>query len=106
MENELVIWEQIYAKNLRNNKFKNVETTISNNYEGMLRLKEYSKYISPEISTQVKARLQNSDYETPTVEITRKSTGKYIKDMKNIGSKKRLTDMTPEELDKALDELM
>ena len=43
VNNENVLWESIYAKNIRNNKMKNLDTTISNNYEGMLRLKEYSK---------------------------------------------------------------
>ena len=93
VEHEIVLWEQIYAKNIRNNKFKNLDTTISSNYEGMLRLKEYSKYISPEISKQVRMRLIDPSYTTPPVEINRGNTVKYFKDMKNIGTKKRLTDI-------------
>lgn len=97
VQNEVVIWEQIYAKNIRNNKFKNAETTISNNYEGMLRLKEYSKYISPEIAQAVDMRLIDPNYVTPVQDITRHNTLQYWKDMKNMGSRKRLTDL---ELDK------
>lgn len=99
VEHEVVIWEQIYAKNIRNNKFKNVDTTISSNYEGMLRLKEYSKYISPEISHQVKMRLVDPSYETPPTVINRGNIVKYFKDMKNVGSKKRLTDIENEKWD-------
>ena len=93
VENEIVLWEQIYAKNIRNNKFKNVDTTISSNYEGMLRLKEYSKYISPEIAKNVRMRVIDPSYQTPPVEINRGNVVKYFKDMKNVGSRKRLSDI-------------
>ena len=96
---EIVLWEQIYAKNIRNNKFKNLDTTISGNYEGMLRLKEYSKYISPEISKQVRMRLIDPSYTTPPVEINRGNVVKYFKDMKNVGTKKRLTDIDAQRWD-------
>ncbi len=99
VEHEIVIWEQIYAKNIRNNKFKNLDTTISSNYEGMLRLKEYSKYISPEISKQVRMRLIDPSYTTGPVEINRGNVVKYFKDMKNVGSKKRLTDIDAQKWD-------
>ena len=93
VENEIVLWEQIYAKNIRNNKFKNLDTTISSNYEGMLRLKEYSKYISPEIAKSVRMRVIDPSYQTPPVEINRGNIVEYFKDMKNVGSKKRLSDI-------------
>ena len=65
----------------------------------MLRLKEYSKYISPEISKQVRMRLIDPSYTTPPVEINRGNVIKYFKDMKNVGSKKRLTDINEEKWD-------
>lgn len=99
VEHEIVLWEQIYAKNIRNNKFKNLDTTISGNYEGMLRLKEYSKYISPEIAKQVRMRLIDPSYTTPPVEINRGNVVKYFKDMKNIGTRKRLTDIDAQKWD-------
>lgn len=99
VEHEIVLWEQIYAKNIRNNKFKNLDTTISANYEGMLRLKEYSKYISPEIAKQVRMRLIDPSYTTPPVEINRGNVVKYFKDMKNIGTRKRLTDIDAQRWD-------
>lgn len=52
---ERVLWEEIYAKNIRNNKMKNLDTTVSQNYEGMMRIKQYSKFVSPEISNAVLA---------------------------------------------------
>lgn len=99
VENEIVLWEQIYAKNIRNNKFKNLDYTISSNYEGMLRLKEYSKYISPEISKNVRMRVIDPTYQTPPMEINRANVVKYIKDKKNIGSKKRLSDIEAKKWD-------
>ena len=99
VENEIVLWEQIYAKNIRNNKFKNLDTTISSNYEGMLRLKEYSKYISPEIAKNVRMRTIDPSYQTPPVEINRGNVAKYFKDMKNVGSRKRLTDIDAKKWD-------
>ncbi len=54
---ESVLWEDIFAKNIRNNKMKNLDTTIAGNYEGMMRIKQYSKYISPEISSAVIAKV-------------------------------------------------
>ena len=99
VEHEIVLWEQIYAKNIRNNKFKNLDTTISSNYEGMLRLKEYSKYISPEIAKNVRMRLIDPSYTTPPVEINRGNVVKYFKDMKNVGTKKRLTDIDAQRWD-------
>ncbi len=99
VEHEIVLWEQIYAKNIRNNKFKNLDTTISANYEGMLRLKEYSKYISPEIAKQVRMRLIDPSYTTPPVEINRGNVVKYFKDMKNVGTRKRLTDIDAQRWD-------
>lgn len=54
---ETVLWEDIFAKNIRNNKMKNLDTTVAGNYEGLMRIKQYSKYISPEISNAVVARV-------------------------------------------------
>ena len=90
---ETVLWESIYAKNIRNNKMKNLDTTISNNYEGMLRLKEYSKYISPDIAYNVKMKSINPNFvEAPTY-ITKENIYKYAKDKHNIGSKKELSEI-------------
>lgn len=99
LENEVVLWEQIYAKNIRNNKFKNLDTTISNNHEGMLRLKEYSKYISPEIIENVAGRANNPNYKTPPQHINRVNVIKYFKDKKNIGSKKPLSEIDEQKWD-------
>ena len=54
---ESVLWEDIFAKNIRNNKMRNLDTTVAGNYEGLMRIKQYSKYISPEISNAVIARV-------------------------------------------------
>jgi hypothetical protein len=90
---ETVLWESIYAKNIRNNKMKNLDTTISNNYEGMLRLKEYSKYISPDVASNVKMKSINPNFvEAPTA-ITKENIAKYAKDRHNIGSKKELSEI-------------
>lgn len=99
LENEIVLWEQLYAKNIRNNKFKNLDVTISSNYEGMLRLKEYSKYISPEIAYNVKMRVIDPSYQTPPKEINILNVADYFKDMKNVGSRKRLTDIEAKKWD-------
>ncbi len=93
VENEVVLWESIYAKNIRNNKFKNLDTTISNNYEGMLRLKEYSKYISPDIAYNVKMKMLNANYVEPPTYITKENLVQYAKDRHNIGSKKELSEI-------------
>jgi len=93
VNNELVLWESIYAKNIRNNKMKNLDTTISNNYEGMLRLKEYSKYISPDIAYNVKMKLINPNYVEPPTYITRENVKQYVKDKHNIGVKKELSEI-------------
>ncbi len=92
-EAETVLWESIYAKNIRNNKMKNLDTTISNNYEGMLRLKEYSKYISPDVAYNVKMKSVNPNFvEAPTY-ITKENIAKYAKNKHNIGSKKELSEI-------------
>lgn len=93
VENQIVLWESIYAKNIRNNKMKNLDTTISNNYEGMLRLKEYSKYISPDIAYNVKMKMLSPNYVEPPTTITRENLKKYAKDKHNIGSKKELSEL-------------
>ena len=93
VENEVVLWESIYAKNLRNNKMKNLDTAISNNYEGMLRLKEYSKYISPDIAFNVKMKSENPNFVEPATHITKENIAKYAKDRHNIGSKKELSEI-------------
>lgn len=96
---ETVLWESIYAKNIRNNKMKNLDTTISNNYEGMLRLKEYSKYISPDIAYNVKMKSMNPNFvEAPTY-ITKENIAKYAKDKHNIGSKKELSEIDRQKWD-------
>ena len=93
VEKEIVLWESIYAKNIRNNKMKNLDTTISNNYEGMLRLKEYSKYISPDIAYNVKMKMLNPNYVEPPTAITRENLKQYAKDKHNIGVKKELSEI-------------
>ena len=93
VEKEIVLWESIYAKNIRNNKMKNLDTTISNNYEGMLRLKEYSKYISPDIAYNVKMKMLNPNFVEPPTEITRENIKQYAKDRHNIGVKKELSEI-------------
>ena len=99
VENEKMLWESIYAKNIRNNKMKNLDTTISNNYEGMLRLKEYSKYISPDIAYNVKMKLTNPNYVEPPTEITRSNVKQYVKDKHNIGVKKELSEIERQKWD-------
>ena len=42
-KSETVLWEGIYAKNIRNNKMKNLDTITHGNYEGAMRIKRYSK---------------------------------------------------------------
>lgn len=93
VENEYVLWETIYAKNIRNNKMKNLDTTISNNYEGMLRLKEYSKYISPDIAYNVNMKMIDKNFVEPPTYITRENLKQYAKDRHNIGSKKELSEI-------------
>ncbi len=90
-QNESVMWENIYAKNIRNNKMKNLDTTVSNNYEGLMRLKMYSKYISPEIATNVtNAILPN--YIAPTVYASRAEGVIMAANKKmRIGSDKQLS---------------
>lgn len=99
VEKQNVLWETIYAKNIRNNKMKNLDTTISNNYEGMLRLKEYSKYISPDIAYNIKMKLINPNYVEPPTYITRENLKKYAKDRHNIGSKKELSEIERQKWD-------
>lgn len=96
---ETVLWESIYAKNIRNNKMKNLDTTISNNYEGMLRLKEYSKYISPDIAYNVKMKLLNPNYVEPATYITRENIKQYAKDKHNVGVKKELSEIDRQKWD-------
>ena len=96
---EVILWESIYAKNIRNNKMKNLDTAISNNYEGMLRLKEYSKYISPDIAYNVNMKLQNVNYVEPPTVINRENVKQYIKDRHNIGTKKELSEIEREKWD-------
>ncbi|MBQ8636194.1 hypothetical protein IJ425_08600 [bacterium] len=96
---ETVLWETIYAKNIRNNKMKNLDTTISNNYEGMLRLKEYSKYISPDIAYNVKMKMLNPNFVEPPTYITRENVKQYVKDRHNIGSKKELSEIERQKWD-------
>ena len=93
VNNENVLWESIYAKNIRNNKFKNLDTTVSNNYEGMLRLKEYSKYISPDIAYNVKMKMLNPYFVEPPTYITKENLVQYAKDKHNIGVKKELSEI-------------
>ena len=93
VNNENVLWESIYAKNIRNNKMKNLDTTISNNYEGMLRLKEYSKYISPDIAYNVKMKMLNANFVEPPTNITKENLVQYAKDKHNIGTKKELSEI-------------
>lgn len=90
---ETIMWESIYAKNIRNNKMKNLDTTISNNYEGMLRLKEYSKYISPDIAYNVKMKMLNVNFVEPPTHITKENLAQYAKDKHNIGVKKELSEI-------------
>ncbi|MBQ7287617.1 MAG: hypothetical protein IJW73_07655 [Candidatus Gastranaerophilales bacterium] len=99
IKNEVVLWETIYAKNIRNNKMKNLDTAISNNYEGMLRLKEYSKYISPDIAFNVKMKSMNPNFVEPATYITKENIAKYAKDRHNIGSKKELSEIEREKWD-------
>ena len=96
---ENVLWESIYAKNIRNNKMKNLDTTISSNYEGMLRLKEYSKYISPDIAYNVKMKMLNVNYVEPPTAITRANVKQYVKDRHNIGVKKELSEIERQKWD-------
>lgn len=98
-ERELVYWESIYAKNIRNNKMKNLDTTISGNYEGMLRLKEYSKYISPDIAYNVKMKMINMYNVEPATYITRENIKQYAKDRHNIGVKKELSEIDRQKWD-------
>ena len=72
---------------------KNLDTTISNNYEGMLRLKEYSKYISPDIAYNIDMKLKDENFVEPATYITKSNVKKYIKDRHNIGSKKELSEI-------------
>ena len=99
VQKETVLWESIYAKNIRNNKLKNLDTTISNNYEGMLRLKEYSKYISPDVAYNVKMKLINPNFVEPPTYITRENIKQYAKDRHNIGSKKELSEINRQKWD-------
>lgn len=98
-ERELVYWESIYAKNIRNNKMKNLDTTISGNYEGMLRLKEYSRYISPDIAYNVKMKMINMYNVEPATYITRENIKQYAKDRHNIGVKKELSEIDRQKWD-------
>ena len=99
IKNETMLWESIYAKNIRNNKMKNLDTTISNNYEGMLRLKEYSKYISPDIAYNVKMKMLNPNFVEPATYITRENLKQYAKDRHNIGVKKELSEIERQKWD-------
>ncbi len=99
VNNENVLWESIYAKNIRNNKMKNLDTTISNNYEGMLRLKEYSKYISPDIAYNVKMKMLNPNFVEPPTHITKENLVQYAKDKHNIGVKKELSEIDRQKWD-------
>lgn len=99
VDKETMLWESIYAKNIRNNKLKNLDTTISNNYEGMLRLKEYSKYISPDIAYNVKMKLLNPNFVEPPTYITKENMVQYAKDKHNIGVKKELSEIDREKWD-------
>jgi len=99
VDKENVLWESIYAKNIRNNKMKNLDTTISNNYEGMLRLKEYSKYISPDIAYNVKMKMLNPYFVEPPTAITKENLAQYAKDKHNIGVKKELSEIERQKWD-------
>ena len=99
VQKEIVLWESIYAKNIRNNKLKNLDTTISNNYEGMLRLKEYSRYISPDIAYNVKMKMLNPNFVEPATHITRENIKQYAKDRHNIGVKKELSEIDRQKWD-------
>lgn len=62
---ERVLWEELYSKNIRNNKMKNLDVTVAHNYEGMMRLKTYSKFVAPEISYAVANKVDNSFIRMP-----------------------------------------
>ncbi len=57
VEHELVLWEGLYAKDIRNNKLKNLDTAISGNQEGLMRIKRYSKFITPDIARNIRTSL-------------------------------------------------
>lgn len=76
-QNESVLWEEMYAKNIRNNKFKNLDAELAGNWEGMMRLKQYSKYVSPEIAVNVGLALAPEGV-TPEV---------YVNKMENVALK-------------------
>ena len=78
---------------------KNLDTAISNKYEGMLRLKEYSKYISPDVAYNVKMKLLNPNFVEPPTAITRENLKQYAKDRHNIGVKKELSEIERQKWD-------
>ena len=90
LEHELVLWEGLYAKDIRNNKLRNLDTTISGNQEGLMRIKRYSKFITPDIAKNVRVSLGTltvkEKYETDVKGILRVANKKV-----QMGSVKNLT---------------
>ena len=90
---ESVLWEDIFAKNIRNNKMKNLDTTISGNYEGLMRIKQYSKYISPEISSAVVARIAPASLSPKEYGSKLEHVVMGVNHKMRIGSQKKLSDI-------------
>jgi len=89
-KNERVLWEEIYAKNIRNNKFKNLDASLGGDPEGMMRLKQYSKYISPEIAANVALSLAPNTVQ-PEVYINKfENVAFKINKKMRVGSNKKL----------------
>lgn len=87
---ERILWEELYAKNIRNNKFKNLDTSVSGGPEGMMRLKQYSKYVSKEISENVTLALAPA-YAKPEVYINKfEETAVIVNKKIRLGSNKKL----------------
>jgi hypothetical protein len=87
---EVVLWEEIFAKNIRNNKFKNLDSATSPNWEGMMRLKQYSKYTSPEIAKGVTRALAPATLVVPTYTNKREELATAVNKKIRIGSNKKL----------------
>ena len=90
---EKVLWEGIYAKNIRNNKMKNLDTITYGNYEGAMRIKRYSKFVSPEIAQGVRESLNLVGSADKVVDSGREFIYAVNKKMR-IGSSKDLLNTT------------
>ncbi len=90
---ERVLWEGIYAKNIRNNKMKNLDTITYGNYEGAMRIKRYSKFVSPEIAHGVRESLGLVSAGDKIVGSTREAIYAVNKKMR-VGSSKDLLHTT------------